>query len=55
MAGHTDPSMTMLYTFVAPERQNQLTQAIQERLQQTAQEIQRKQQEGLEATAVAAD
>lgn len=32
IAGHRDLEMTSLYTFVAPERQNELTRRIQQRL-----------------------
>lgn len=34
IAGHSDLAMTGQYTFVAPERQNELTRRIQERLSQ---------------------
>jgi len=36
IAGHTTLEMTSQYTFVAPERQNELTRRIQERLAQAA-------------------
>jgi len=36
IAGHADLEMTSHYTFVAPERQNELTRRIQQRLAQAA-------------------
>jgi integrase len=39
IAGHSDLEMTGQYTFVAPERQNELTQRIQQKLADAAQKL----------------
>jgi integrase len=39
IAGHSDLEMTGQYTFVAPERQNELTRRIQEKLSEAAKKI----------------
>jgi integrase len=42
IAGHADLEMTSEYTFVAPERQNELTRRIQQKLAKAAREPQEK-------------
>ena len=42
IAGHSDLEMTGEYTFVAPERQNELTRRIQEKLGEATQKLQEK-------------
>jgi integrase len=42
IAGHSDLDMTSEYTFVAPERQNELTRRIQQKLAEAAREPQEK-------------
>ncbi len=42
IAGHSDLEMTSEYTFVAPERQNELTRRIQQKLAEAAREPQEK-------------
>ncbi len=39
IAGHADVDMTADYTFVSPERQNELTRRIQARLAKAAKEV----------------
>ncbi len=49
IAGHSDLEMTGQYTFVAPERQNELTRRIQQKLSESAKKI----EENADGTAAA--
>ncbi|MGO9239516.1 MAG: tyrosine-type recombinase/integrase [Bryobacteraceae bacterium] len=55
IAGHSSLEMTSDYTFVAPERQNELTRRIQQKLAAAAQETEVKSGGPLERPAVAPD
>ena len=43
IAGHSDLEMTGEYTFVTPERQNELTRRIQQKISEAEQKVQKRQ------------
>jgi integrase len=53
IAGHSDLEITSEYTFVTPERQNELTRGIQQKLAESAQKMDGKSEASREPTAVA--